>query len=1011
MASRFLRLTFAPLLIVLYATAPASAQSFAAAENAPALLREPWSRGSTRYERHWQFLGPLAPDEITANPAELLRPDSPAAKRWTNQTGWTDTVDIGVQGPPAPAGTDASVFALGRVTIHRDRDGPVTLLIAADGSLEVFVNGASVYRRTRPQGFALDQDSVTGLMKQGDNDVVLRLEHRSGPWRVALRAVEPGTVVTTREEIAPSLVGSDPKVLLVQTHREKIVNRGLVDVEVVGPGGTVVARGTGTRGDTLPFATAAWPDGPYEVRCTTDDGWGHRRGAHLPWYKGDALAAARELVAAAANEPAGPAGDTVRMLAAMVQDRLHGKLDAPDPDAWRNIHSPLLEYRELLLNRAGKTGSDRPWGFVRLAYADEVDGSTQYCRAYLPPGYNPARRWPLVAFLHGYNPGNPEYIGWWSVDQRHNSEADNANAIVIEPHGRGNTSYRGFGEKDVLRAVAEAKRRFAVDDDRVYLTGESMGGHGTWWVATRNPDVFAAAVPVYGGWDQRLAPANRGGLAGFVPANDAQRFNAEFQSSFVSAENLRNVPLFVHHGSADPAVNVENSRYAVHLLERWGYDIGYEEHVGWAHEDLGYRGRIVEWLLTHKRVTEPKAIRLRAADLGAASAYWLRVDAWDQPARLMNVDAEFVRPGLLRLDTDNVAALTLTPPESLAPAGSVLTVVWNGKPKTMTLKRRQSAYIELGDAPSGLAKHRGLEGSIQDVLSTPFVVVIGTSSPDPRMREICREKGDALAGAWTGWQKHRPRVRTDAEITAEEKHTYSLILIGGPDANSVTAELAAKLPLAVGATSVTIDGKTWPVIDGVVQLIYPNPVAPERYVVVVAGTSAAGLFFWNSEIWNNRFGFDTVLWDWTIQDGRRVTLPPGSVAEDAYVAAGIFDRSWRRDDRSTTAGNADLRAKSPLRHGPMDADAAAKVSVKSLAGQYELYPGYAVRLFEQDDKFWFQAPGQAALRLLPESDTEFGVVSSGDLLRFELGPDQSVTGLLAYTQGREVPYKRLPTQP
>jgi len=1000
MAPRLPLFLLAATLSAFIAADPVAAQSNASAENAPALLRPPWTRSSVRFERTWRFLGPLSADEATANISTLLKPDGPAAARWTNQTGWTDAVDVAVT---APAG-----FALGRVNVHRDHDGEATLLVGAEGGLEVFVNGEAVYRRAKPQPFAFDQEAVSAILKQGDNDIVLRLEHHDGPWKVSLRAVEPGTVLPAKQEIDPSIAGSDGKTLSVQTHRESAADRASVEVEIVAPGGTIVAHRNGKRGEVLSFPTSLWADGPYEVRCSTDDGWGRRRFVHLAWYKGDPLPAVRELVAQAPHEAAGPAGDTIRLLAEMVQDRLHGKLDSAGPDAWRGVHSPLMEYRELLLARAGKAGGIRPTGFVRLAYTDEVDGSTQYCRAYLPAGYDPGKKWPLVLFLHGYNPGNPRYIGWWSVDERHNADAENSGAIIIEPHGRGNTLYRGIGEKDVLRVVAEAKRVFAVDDDRVYLTGESMGGYGTWTVATRNPDVFAAAAPVYGGWDLRLASPNLGGLAGYLPTNDVQKWILEIQSGFVSAENARNLPLFIHHGDSDKAVSVENSRYALHLLERWGYEIGYEEHVGWGHEDLLSRGRIVDWLLTHRRATAPKAVRLRAPDLGAASAYWLRVDAWEQAARLINVDAEFMRPGLLRLDTENVAALTLAPPESLAPAGSELTVVWNGKPRTLNLKHRQSAFIELGDAPKGLAKHRGLEGTISDVITTPFLVVIGTSSPDAAMRAMCRLKADAFADNWMNWQHQHLRVKNDRDVTDEDKRGYSLILVGGPDANSVARELASKLPLAIDATGVTIDGHSWPATDAVVQMIYPSPLAPERYVLEVAGTSATGLYFWKPALWQLQIGYATVQWDWTIQDGHRVVLPLGAPAEDSLVAAGVFDRSWRRDDRTTFAGNTELREKSPWRHGPLPPEAAAKVSVKAFVGQYELFPGFDARLFEQDGKFLIQLPGQPALPLIPESDTDFGNTTTGASVRFVTGPDQQVTSLVVYLDGHENPLKRLP---
>ena len=82
-------------------------------------------------------------------------------------------------------------------------------------------------------------------------------------------------------------------------------------------------------------------------------------------------------------------------------------------------------------------------------------------------------------------------------------------------------------------------------------------------------------------------------------------FSLERASSFANAENLLHVPLFIVHGDADPAVNVENSRHAVRMMQRWGYDVRYHEMPGWAHEDLGQQAAIADWLLTHRRVAAP----------------------------------------------------------------------------------------------------------------------------------------------------------------------------------------------------------------------------------------------------------------------------------------------------------------------------------------------------------------------------------------------------------------------
>jgi poly(3-hydroxybutyrate) depolymerase len=51
-----------------------------------------------------------------------------------------------------------------------------------------------------------------------------------------------------------------------------------------------------------------------------------------------------------------------------------------------------------------------PHGYTRLFRVDPVDGSGQFCRAYLPPDYDPKKAWPMVVMLHGYKPRIPEYV-------------------------------------------------------------------------------------------------------------------------------------------------------------------------------------------------------------------------------------------------------------------------------------------------------------------------------------------------------------------------------------------------------------------------------------------------------------------------------------------------------------------------------------------------------------------------------------------------------------------------
>ena len=170
---------------------------------------------------------------------------------------------------------------------------------------------------------------------------------------------------------------------------------------------------------------------------------------HLAWYKGDALAKARELAAEAAKADASkPEGFTLKMLANMVDDRLGVKLADAKGNPWAQIHSPLMEYRR------AHAGARRQG---RRAFAPAVScawhGSTRptvrrstrapICRL----NYDPAKKWPMVIQMHGFNPANPLYWRWWGVDSRHwidNEFPGNQGVIYMEPHGRGNVQIRGL---------------------------------------------------------------------------------------------------------------------------------------------------------------------------------------------------------------------------------------------------------------------------------------------------------------------------------------------------------------------------------------------------------------------------------------------------------------------------------------------------------------------------------------------------------------------------------------
>jgi predicted peptidase len=136
------------------------------------------------------------------------------------------------------------------------------------------------------------------------------------------------------------------------------------------------------------------------------------------------------------------------------------------------------------------------------------------------------------------------------------------------------------GALDAL--LDEIMARYRVDVDRVYLTGSSMGGYGTWALAAAHPERFAAMAPICGGGN---------------PA---------------SADRLRGVPTWAFHGAEDRTVPPEESRKMVAALERAGGDVRLTIYPGVGHDawTITYADSgLYAWFLAHRGGTGENEVK------------------------------------------------------------------------------------------------------------------------------------------------------------------------------------------------------------------------------------------------------------------------------------------------------------------------------------------------------------------------------------------------------------------
>lgn len=314
------------------------------------------------------------------------------------------------------------------------------------------------------------------------------------------------------------------------------------------------------------------------------------------------------------GEPAAPAAGLREALAAAVA------LPSPDERARaarelaRRPGVPLATWQQLCAAFAPCSGEganplapgpNRHRVDLPVAGGTDVRLEPTDLHLYVPRGYDPARPWPLLLWGHGAGgDGAREHLPWQPV-------AESLGMLVLAPSEAGGEAGWGFTGRErsaQLAALRWARQRANVDENRVYLGGASRGGHMTWDLALRHPDLWAALAPCIGG--PRLQPG---------PQNNLRYL-----------ENVAHLPIRDLQGAADDPLLLANLRLCFRLLSGFGAaDARLVEFADRGHSfDLG----AVEWsrFLTARRDPVPQSVVRLSACAGEQRAAWVEILAVDR---------------------------------------------------------------------------------------------------------------------------------------------------------------------------------------------------------------------------------------------------------------------------------------------------------------------------------------------------------------------------------------------
>ncbi len=584
-----------------------------------------------------------------------------------------------------------------------------------------------------------------------------------------------------------------------------------------------------------------------------------------------------------------------------------------DALAYQEFHQPkeiddaarLLEIGEqrgrLLLD------GQAPWtaatGLVVRGYVSKLDDSVQPYGMVVPSSYSDrgSGRFRLDLWFHGRGETLTE-VNFIRDRAASPGTFTPADAFVLHPYGRWNNAFKLAGEVDVLEALASAKRRYRIDDDRIAVRGFSMGGAGAWHFAVHYPDQFFAANPG----------------AGF---SETPEFLRVFQKETLSPEpwerqlwrlydcnewaaNLAHLPTVAYSGENDSQKQAAEimeqalSRENLRLLHVIGPKTGHSYHPA-ARDEVERR---LAALAKTGRLQNPERLEFVTYTLKYNRLHWLAVDELTRHWEQGRVKAEIDRSAnAISIRTQGIAALTLDFASGRAPFDPrrPVTVTIDGKPLIgerpasdwswrAAFHRAADGWMS-GPRPAtgadDVRKRHGLQGPIDDAFLESFLFVHPSAQG---FHETTAVWVDAeMERAKEQWRRHfrgAVRVKEDRQVTDEDISRHNLVLWGDPASNTLLSRIIGKLPISWTKESIKVGGDSWAGDRHAFIAIYPNPLNPERYVVLNSG------FTCREYTHLNNARQVPVLPDWAVVD---LTTPPGNVWPGKVVKADFFDESWK----------------------------------------------------------------------------------------------------------------------
>ncbi|MDR4989149.1 MAG: prolyl oligopeptidase family serine peptidase [Bacteroidales bacterium] len=523
-------------------------------------------------------------------------------------------------------------------------------------------------------------------------------------------------------------------------------------------------------------------------------------------------------------------------------------------------------------------------------FISAVDGSVQYYS--LAPSLSDTPGQALVLSVHG---ASVEAVN----QARAYAQKDWAHIVAPTNRRPFGFNWEEWGRLDALEVLHQARSLLSTDTARTYLTGHSMGGHGTWFLGATYPCKWAAIAPAAGYAD--IIGYRRSGTDSLM--RDYPHYQMIYRGARAGrtldlAQNFGQSGVYVLHGDADAVVPVEQARQMRSILGEFHGNFAYYEYPGGTH---WYGDHSMDWpplfdflkQNTIPTINDVKHIRFKTVSPGvSATNYWLRINQQQQHYEISTADFKWTED-TLRGTTKNIESITLLISEIDIKKDPVLFVdgqkIYAVADQDVSLKLNDGLW-HVVPGPDRYEKHPGRYGGFKLAFTNNVMFVYATRGTHEETRWY-RNKARFDAETFLYRGNSSVDVMADTLFSPGAYPERNVILYGNAENNAAWKLLLDEADIRVYNDHILFGNSRIEGDDLGALFVYPRPGSQTAAVGVVAGTGHKGMkALYANDYFSGITGFPDVLIvsdDW-IKEGMKGIRISGFFGNDWSVESGDF---------------------------------------------------------------------------------------------------------------------------